>query len=137
MPVFPSKEWCEALIGVIHGEPDSLKAGRGCEGDLAAVVLPEPPALKAPFAVWANAVEGRVEGFRVLEDLDEIEEIAPAYVARATYSTWKKMILGELDAIEAVIRRQIEVEGDLQPILERAHFKELLRRVLSKVPTTF
>ena len=135
MPVFPSDEWCQALVRAIHSEPDSLKAGKGFVGDFAAVVLPEPPHLKAPFVIWGRAVEGRIEGLRPLEDLDEVEELAPAYVARAGFSTWRRLIVGELDPVEAVLQRTIGFAGDLAPIIERAHFKELVRRVLDKVPT--
>lgn len=135
--VFPSKQWCEALIAAIHADPESAAAGKGFSSDFAAVVLPEPPAMMEPFVAWARAGEGKVGAFRVLEDLDEIDEIEPMYVARARYGTWKRLILGELDPIEAVLHRQIDVKGDLQPLIERAHFKDLVRRVLAKVPTTF
>jgi hypothetical protein len=124
-------------VSAIHSEPDSLKAGKGFVGDFAAVVLPEAGHLKEPFAIWGRAVEGRIEGLRVLEDVDEIEELEPGYVARAGFSTWRRLIVGELDPVEAVLRKEIGFEGDLAPIIERAHFKELVRRVLEKIPTTF
>ena len=136
MPVFPSLEWCQAVISAIHAEPDSAKAGKGLVADFAAAVLPESP-LQEPFVIFARAVEGRVEGLRLLEDLDEIEEIEPAYVARAGYSAWRQIIESRLDPIDAILRKRIEVSGDLQPIIERAQFKDLVWRVLAKVPTTF
>ena len=46
MPVFPSKEWCEAAIAIANADPDAAKAGAGWVGDLAAIVLPEPPHLR-------------------------------------------------------------------------------------------
>jgi putative sterol carrier protein len=136
MHVFPSKDWCEAVIAAIHAEPQSAVAGRGWKGDLAAAILPEAP-LTEPFVVYARTEEGRVTEFRVLEDLDEIDEIEPAYVARAGYHTWKKLVSSELDPIEALLQRKIQFEGDLQPIIERAQFKDLFWRVLAKVPTRF
>jgi len=134
MPVFPSQEWCDALVAAIHADPESAKAGKGFVTDLAAVVLPEGT-LKEPFAVYAKLREGRVESLRVLEDLDEVDEIEPKYVGRAGYATWLRLIRNELDPIEAVLHKQIAVSGDLAPIIERAQFKELVRRVLAKVPT--
>lgn len=137
MPVFPSLEWCQAVIDAIHSEPDSARAGKGLIADFAAAVLPEEGALGEPFIVYGKAVEGRVEKLRLLEDLDEIEEIEPAYVARAGYSTWRRIIESKVDPIEAIVRKQIALSGDLQPIIERAQFKELVWRVLGKVPTQF
>lgn len=136
MPPFPSLEWCQAVVAAIDTEPDSKKAGRGLVADFAAAVLPEA-SLKEPFAVYGKLVEGRVEALRLLEDLDEIDEIEPAYVARAGYSAWRRIIESRLDPIEAILRKQIEVSGDLQPIIERAQFKDLVWRVLAKVPTNF
>lgn len=136
MHVFPSKEWCEALIAALHADPQSAVAGRGFAGDIAAAILPEPP-LREPFVVYARAQDGKVLEFRLLEDLDEIEEIEPAYVARAGYQTWKRLVSSELDPIEALLQRKIQFEGDLQPIIERAQFKNLFWRLLEKVPTKF
>lgn len=135
MPVFPSQEWCDALVAAIHADPESAKAGKGFVTDLAAVVTPGGP-LKEPFVVYARLREGKVDSLRVLEDLDEVEEIEPKYVGRADYHTWLRLIRNELDPIEAVLHKQIAVTGDLAPIIERAQFKELVRRVLAKVPTT-
>jgi putative sterol carrier protein len=136
MSVFPSLEWCQAVVAAIHADPQSAVAGKGWKGDLAAVALPEGP-LREPFLVYARSAEGRVLELRELEDLDEVDEIEPAYFAKAGYQTWKKLIAGELDPIEALMQRRIELRGDLQPIIERAQFKDLFWRVLARVPTTF
>jgi putative sterol carrier protein len=125
------------LIGAINADPESREAGKGLEGGVAGVVLAEPPFLKEPFAVWANLAHGRLTRFRVLEDLDEIEEIEPDYVVSASYGTWKLLITGELDPVEALAKRLVRLAGDMQPIIERAEHREVLRRALSRIETTF
>ena len=137
MPFFPSLEWCQALIAAIHADPDSKRAGKGLVADFAAAVLPEPGVFDQPFVIYGKSVEGQVQGLRQLEDLEEIDELEPAYVARAGYSTWRRIIESKVDPIEAILRREIAVSGDLAPIIERAHFKELVWRVLARVPTEF
>jgi hypothetical protein len=137
MPVFPSKEWCEEAAAALNADPESARAGKGFTGEIAAAVLPEPPDLRDGFAIWVRPEGGRIAELRVLEDLDEIEEIEPAYVARATYATWKGLLLGSLDPIEAVLQHKIDFRGDLRQLVERAQYKDLIRRVLSRVPTTF
>jgi len=136
MPVFPSKEWCEALIRALEADPLSAKAGQGWQGDVAGVVLPDA-GFPEPFAVHAVPKGGRVTGFRVLEDLDEVEELEPTYVARAPYAVWKSLIAGELDPVEAVVKRRIQLTGDLEQVIARAQYKDVLRRALAAVPTTF
>ncbi|MFN7132542.1 MAG: SCP2 sterol-binding domain-containing protein [Myxococcales bacterium] len=137
MPVFPTKEWCEAAIAAANADPDSARAGQGWVGDLAAVVLAEPPALEEAVALYVEPVDGRFTNFRMLDDVDEIDELEPAYVAKAPYSVWKGLILGTLDPIEAVLMRKIELQGDVQQVIERAKYKDLAHRILSKVETIF
>ena len=137
MAVFPSREWCEALVAAINEDPETPRAGVGWDGDFAAAVLAEPPFLKEPFAGYVQPANGKIVGFRILEDLDEIEEIEPAYEARASYTVWKRLILGSLDPIEALVSGNLKFRGDLEPIVARVQFKELLRRAMAKVPTTF
>ena len=137
MAHFPSEEWCREAIALAEADPEAEVAGRGWEGDFCCVMNPEPPHLAAPFAIYLKPSGGKVVEFRVLDDLDEIEEIDPAYVARASYSVWKGLVTGELDPIEAVLRRRIELKGDVQPIIEKARYKSIVERVLSKVKTEF
>ena len=40
----------------------------------------------------------------MLDDPDDLEEIEPAYLARAPYSVWKGLLSGTLDPVEAVLQ---------------------------------
>lgn len=137
MSLFPSEAWCRAAITAVEADPETAEAGEGWEGDFCIVVTPEKPHLTEPFAIYLRPDGARLSEFRVLEDLDEVEEIDPAYVARAPYSVWKGLVTGKLDPIEAVLRRRIEVKGDVQPLIERGRYKGIVDRVLAKVPTEF
>lgn len=137
MPVFPSKEWCEALVGQLHADPDCVRAGEGFSTDLAAAVLPDPGAAAEPFAVWGRVADGRLVEWRVLEDLDEIDEVGPAYQARAPLSVWRQLLARRLDPIEALATGRLLLRGDLRALVERARYDRLLWRVLARVPTDF
>lgn len=137
MPVFPSREWCEALVDALQSDPDAARAGQGWSGDIAAVVMAEPPLLDSAFVAYGRPDAARIADFRLLEDLEEVEEIEPAYVARAPYSVWRDLIRGTLDPVEAVLRKRVQFEGDLEQVIARAQFKAMLRRALDRVPTRF
>lgn len=137
MLLFPSREWCEALIDALQSDPDAGRASQGWNGDIAAVVLAEPPLLPAAFVAYGRPDAARVADFRLLEDLEEVDEIEPAYVARASYSVWRDLIRGTLDPVEAVLRKRVQFEGDLEQVIARAQFKAMLRRALDRVPTQF
>jgi putative sterol carrier protein len=134
---FPSKEWCDRMVQLANADPEASAAGEGWKGDFGAVVEPEPGKLDAPFAIHCVPKNGRIAELRVLADPDELEEIEPAYLARAPYSVWKGLIRGTLDPVEAVLRKRIQMTGDLQPILERMRYKGIADRVLGQLHTEF
>lgn len=137
MPVFPSREWAEAAIALLNADPKSVEAGLGWDGDFGVVIDAEPGKLAAAFVAHIEPSGGRVEKLRVLKDPDDLEEIEPAYLARAPYSVWKALLRGELDPVEAVLRRRISIQGDVQPLIERARHKGIADRLLAKLETTF
>jgi putative sterol carrier protein len=137
MALFPSKEWCEEVVRLANADPQAAEAGAGWKGDLGMVVEPEAGKLAQPFAVYCVPEGGRISQWRVLEDPDELDEIEPAYLARAPYSTWKGLLRGTLDPVEAILKRKIRMEGDLQPVIERMRYKGIGDRVLSQVSTQF
>lgn len=137
MPVFPSEGWCREAIRIAEADPELPDASAGWHGDFCVVMLPEPPHLREPFIVHLQPEGARITGFRLLEDLDEVDEVGAAYVARAPYAVWKGLLRGTIDPVEAVLRRQVAVSGDVQPLIERARFKGIIDRVLHQLPTTF
>lgn len=137
MPVFPSKEWCEEAVRLTNADPESAAAGADWEADFGIVMEAEPGKLAADFTIHVQPRNGRIDRVEVLRDKDDLDEIEPAYFARAPYSVWKALLKGELDPIEAVLKRRISVQGDLQPLIERARYKGIGDRVLAQIPTTF
>jgi hypothetical protein len=132
VPVFPSEAWCAAAIAAANADPESARAGRGFAGDVACVV--DAPRF---FAAWCRVADGRIREWRVLAGPAELDELAPAYVARAALATWRGLLEGTVDPVEAVLARRLRVVGDLQPLVERIRHKGLAKRVLAAVETCF
>jgi putative sterol carrier protein len=137
MPDFPSRAWCEEVLRLLEADPEAVRAGQGWTADLGVVVDAEPGKLERPFVVYVQPVNGKVERWKVLVDPDDLDEFEPRYRIRAPYGVWKGFLQGTLDPIEAVLRRQVQVEGDLQPLVERMQHKGLAEKVLEQVETHF
>lgn len=137
MPVFPSKEWCEEAIRLVNADPEASEAGAGWVGDFGAIVEAEAGKLAQPFCVHVTPRNGRIEKFHVVPDPDDFDEIEPAYLARAPYSVWKQMICGELDPMDALLKRRVALKGDAQPLLERVRYAGIGQRVLARMETKF
>ena len=134
---FPSAAWCERLLELARGDPESAAAATGWKGDVGALVEAEPGKLAQPFAVHFTPDPKRFARFEVLEDADELDEMEPAYLAQAPYSVWKGLIQGRLDPVEAVLTKKVKMRGDLQQIIERMRYKGLMDRVLAQLPSEF
>jgi putative sterol carrier protein len=93
--------------------------------------------LERSFVVYLKPVNGKIERWSVLVDADDLDEFEPAYRIEAPYTVWKGFLLGTVDPIEAVLRRRVRVQGDLQPLVERMQHKGLAERVLAGIQTRF
>jgi hypothetical protein len=137
MATFPSKEWSEEAVRLLNADPERSLAGRGWQGDIGVIVDAEPGRLERAFVVHLVPRESRIESLRVLDDPDDLDELEPAYLARAPYTVWKQLLQGSLDPVEAVLRRSISVKGDLQQLMERLRFKGIADRVLAGLKTEY
>ncbi|GEJ57358.1 SCP2 sterol-binding domain-containing protein [Anaeromyxobacter diazotrophicus] len=134
--LFPSRPWVEAVVEAANRQPALAQALAGLGADLAAVVEPEPPHLPRAFAVYGRQERGRIAVVRVLADEDELWELAPAYVVRASYRVWKALLRGE-DPVRAALSGRVRVEGDLQALVRRAGYRPLVDAALASVATEF
>jgi len=137
MAVFPSRQWCEQAVRLINADPESRDAGQGWVGDFGAVVEAEPGKLSQPFAIHCQPRDGQITQLRILRDPDELDEIEPAYLARAPYSVWKGLIQGSVDPVEAMLRRRIAFKGDAEQLMQRMRYKSIADRVLAQLSTEF
>ncbi|RJS16753.1 hypothetical protein DRW03_29190 [Corallococcus sp. H22C18031201] len=137
MPKFPSKEWVAEAVRLTNADPECAVAGKGWVGDFGAVVEAEPGKLAKSFVVHVVPGDCRIQKARVLDDPDDLDELEPAYLARAPYSVWKQLLLGTLDPVEAVLKRRISMKGDLQPLIERMRYKGIADRVFAQLQTAF
>ncbi len=122
---------------MLEADPETVRAGFGWNADIGVVVEAEAGKLDRPFVVYFQPVDGRIRKWTVLVDPDDLDEFEPAYRIQAPYSVWKGFLLGTLDPVEAVLRRRVHVEGDLQPLVERMQHKGLAERVLGRIKTRF
>ena len=137
MPDFPSRGWAEAAMALVNADPEILAAGRGWAGDFGVVIEAEQGKLVGHFVAWIRPEAGRIAELRVLADPDDLDEYEPAYRLHAPYSVWKGLLKGSVDPVEAILKRWLRVDGDVQPILERMRYKDIATRVLAQLETRF
>lgn len=137
MFVFPSQEWCEEAVRLVNQDPEAALAAAGWEGDFGIVIEAESGKLAASFVVHLVPQGTRIDSVEYLEDADELDDLEPAYRLQAPYGTWKGLMLGHLDPVEAILKRKIQVAGNLQPLIERMRYKNIAERIFAQLKTRF
>jgi hypothetical protein len=131
---FGSKEWLAALVEALNAHPELPAALRGLGRDAALLVEADPPAWPRTLVVWGEQRGGLLAGWRLLEDEDELLELEPAYVIRAQYRV-VRALLGGADPVQAALSGRIRVEGDLEALVRRVHYRHVLNAALARVET--
>ncbi len=129
-----SPEWIAAVVAALDAHPDLPEALRGLGRDVAIVVEADPPAWPRTAAAWFEQRDGRIGAWRVLDDEDEVLELEPAYVIRAPYRTVRALFSGA-DPVQEALSGRVRVEGDLEALIRRAHYRHVLDDALAAVHT--
>ena len=134
---FASSEWLEAVVREVNGHSDLGRAIAGLGADLAAVVERDPRYFPRGAAAWGRHEGGRIVAWRILEDEDDVLELAPAYVVRAPLAVWKDLLRGRADPVEAALTGRVKVKGDLDGLVRRAGYRYIVDEALRRVATVF
>jgi hypothetical protein len=137
MPVFPSRAWAEQAMALVNADPEAVAAGRDWKGDFGIVIEAELGRLAEPFVAWVRPENGQIAELRVLVDPDDLDELAPTYRIAAPFSVWKALLRGTLDPVQALARRRLRVEGDVEPLVKRMRYKDIATRTLAGIETRF
>lgn len=135
--LFATEEWIRALVEAVNRHPDLPRALAGLGADLAAVVEADPPLFQLTVSAWGRQSGGRIGEWRLLDDEDEILELAPAYVVRAPYRIWKDLLRRRADPVRAAMSGAVKVEGDLESLIRRSNYRYVLDAALASVATEF
>lgn len=134
---FASPAWVEAVVRAVNGHADLGRALAGLGADLAAVVERDPRYFPSGVAAWGRHEGGRIVSWRVLEDEDDVLELEPAYVVRAPLGTWKELLRGTADPVQAALSGRVKVKGDLEGLVRRAGYRYIVDEALRRVATVF
>ena len=135
--LFASEEWIAAVVREVNAHADLPRAIAGLGADLAAVVERDRAGFPHGAAAWGRQAGGRIVEWRRLEDEDDVLELRPAYVVRAPLATWKELLRGTLDPVQAALGGRVRVQGDLQSLVRRASFRYIVDEALRRVDTRF
>lgn len=107
--VFPSEEWLKDLKDHLNSDEQYAKIAKKWEGDLVFYVEPAG-ALKEPIKLYLDLWHGKCRDVYYL-DKDDDREVK--FILRATFTNFVKVLTGEMDPMQAMLTRKLNVKGSM------------------------
>jgi putative sterol carrier protein len=107
--IFPSPEWLKSLEEKLNSDERYARIAKKWEGDLVFQIEPEG-ALKEEVIYYLDLWHGTC---RKSEVWDEIGDKNPAFILKAPYGNFVRILKGELDPMQAMLTRKLSVKGNM------------------------
>jgi putative sterol carrier protein len=107
--IFPSPEWLQALTVKLNSDERYAQIARNWEGDMCVVIEPSGP-LKEQQFYYLDLWHGKCRQTEILKDLSSRQT---KYVLTATYDNISRIMKGELDPMQAMMTRKLQVKGSM------------------------
>jgi putative sterol carrier protein len=107
--IFPSFEWLVDLSEKLNNDTKYAQIARNWEGDMCVVIEPSGP-LTEQQLYYLDLWHGKCRNTEILKDLSSIE---PKFVLTATYENISRIMKGELDPLQAMMTRKLQVRGSM------------------------
>jgi putative sterol carrier protein len=107
--IFPSPEWLQALNDKLNSDERYAQIARNWEGDMCVVIEPSSPLTERQF-YYLDLWHGKCRKTEILKDLSSVK---PKYVLTAPYDNISRIMKGELDPMQAMMTRKLQVHGSM------------------------
>ncbi len=107
--IFPSPEWLQILSDKLNSDERYAQIAKNWEGDMCVVIDPSGPLAKQQLLLFGS-VAWQVPKIEILKDLSAVQ---PKFVLTATYDNISRIMKGELDPMQAMMTRKLQVHGSM------------------------
>jgi putative sterol carrier protein len=134
MPIkFPSDEWIKGLCSRLNASESYAQAAATWEGDNIFIVLPDADYADTMY-LYINLQHGKASDARRLNNLDEQKALLSS---SAPFNTWRKVLEGRLDPIQAMFSGKIKLVGSMAQIQRTPKATYELTKVAGQIDTDF
>jgi putative sterol carrier protein len=107
MAKFPTAEWVQALKNKLNSDEHYAQIARNWEGDIRFIVDPSGP-LTETVIFYLDLWHGKCR-----DACMEHSDRKAAFILRASYDQFMRVLLGELDPMQAMLTRKLSVAGSM------------------------
>jgi putative sterol carrier protein len=107
--IFPSPEWLQILEEKLNTDKQYAEIARNWEGDMCVDIIPSGP-ITQRIIYYLDLWHGKC---RKTEIYTETPVNKPKFLLTATYQDIARIMKGELDPMQAMMTRKLQVHGSL------------------------
>jgi putative sterol carrier protein len=133
MPKFPSEEWVRALCQELNRSESYAEAAKNWEGDFYFIAEPDD-SLSERIVLYMDLHHGRCPLACAVTDESERN---PEFRVIAPLSIWRRVIEGKLDPVQALMTRQLKLQGNIMKVLKAPKAARELVRCCTLIETDF
>ncbi|NIS81427.1 MAG: hypothetical protein GTO14_14770 [Anaerolineales bacterium] len=111
---FPSEDWLRALVEVLNSDSRYAEVAKNWEGDMVVVIEQNPGEEDArlPITYYLDLWHGRCREARLIDPSKEVLPEAK-FILRSPIKHILRIFEGELDPMQAMLTRRLQVTGNL------------------------
>lgn len=115
---FPSAQWLDVLMDVLNTDERYAKVAKKWEGDIFVVIDPDDSSgiHTKPVAYYLDLWHGTCRKGEYFGELQEIKQ-TPTFIFRASMTNILKIFSGDLDPMQAMLTRRLNVDGNMAYLL--------------------
>ncbi len=114
MAKFPTQEWLTTLYDKLNTDLNYARVAKNWEADMKVIVEPGGT-LTDRVVIYLDLWHGKCRGAEIITT-PEMDRKA-AFILKAPYDNIKRIFMGKLDPIQAMLTRKIGVEGNMMMML--------------------
>jgi len=107
--IFPSLEWLQGLQEKLNSDEKYAQVAKNWEGDMLCVLDPDER-LPEQALLYIDLWHGKC---REVALWDEMGEKKPAFILKASYTNFLRVLQGDLDPMQAMLTRKLGVQGNM------------------------
>ncbi len=130
---FGSDEWVQALHNELNTSQAYEDAAKNWEGDFYFVVDPEGT-ITEPMYLYMDLWHGKSRAAFVAKEKNAKN---PAFVMSGLYSKWKKVVMAQLDPIQALMTGQLKLKGNMVMVMKNVKAAQEIVRACTRIDTEY
>jgi putative sterol carrier protein len=113
MAVFPTADWVQAVMVKLNNDEHYAQVARNWEGDFRFLVEPGG-VLKESVRIYLDLWHGKCRNAFIEEPTSTM---TPAFILKAPYGNFVKVLSGEIDPMQALLTRKLGVQGSMTVLM--------------------